>query len=276
MRHLVSLLIVLSLAAAACGSSTETVAEATTTTLGEESSTTEVEASTTTEAQTTTTESTTTTTEAAPQDLSSTDPVVVTYCATVDDIDTRLDAADFTDPAALEETLTYQLDAMGSIELPGPIADDIVTALSTTTDYLALLEAVDFDVAAADEDATALFESPEFTQAGENIDAFDAEFCPEQVDDEPVADGSTLLLTEDDVVALLDSPEGREGVIGGMVDNTAMTPEEANCFIDNTDPGVLASLFSLGTGDQADIDPAIIGELLGGLEACDLSLGALG
>lgn len=55
-----------------------------------------------------------------------------------------------------------------------------------------------------------------------------------------------------------------------------MTLEQANCFLDETDPNVAAALFAIGVGDQTQVDPAVAGGMFEGLVACDMSIDMFG
>lgn len=260
-RTLLSLVLLVSLVSASCGSNSS-VADATTTT-----------ADTATAEISTTTEVTTTTEEV---EEGSDEAIVMAYCASVRDVDARLDAADFTDPIELEAALTYQIDTIASTEVPREIQDDITTMLTVSDDYYQLLETVDFDLFAVEAEILALFETPAVEAAGQNLDEFEAENCPIVLDDAFETDDNPLELTEQDVMDLLQDPAGRTGIAEGIVASTGIDLEAANCFLDETDPSVVAAIFSIGVGNQTQVDPEMAGGMFEGLAACDLSIDTFG
>ncbi len=259
MRHFLSLVLLLSISGVSCGGSTPSASDL---------------ASTTTEAATTTIDSTTTTETMV--DADSDEAVVDKYCANISEIDSRFDAADFSDPVALEEALTFQIDTMNSTTIPPAIQDDIATMLSVSDDYYQILETVDFDLFAVEDEIASLFDEPGVEAAGQNLDVFESEHCPLTLDEDIEIDDNPLGLTESDVLDLLQDPVGRAGIAEGILESTSMTLEQANCFLDETDPNVVAALFSIGVGDQTQVDPEVSGGLFEGLVACDMSIDMFG
>lgn len=94
----------------------------------------------------------------------------------------------FTDAAALEEGMTEAREALDALasDVPSEIKDDFNTVKDGLTGFIDLLEEYDFDfvalATAAQEDPELLarveaFGSEEFTQAGENLDAYGADVC---------------------------------------------------------------------------------------------------
>ena len=276
MRRSLAVLLTLVLTATACGGST--TADTAPADEAEAATTTEAETTTTTEAATTTTttEAETTTTTEAPEPAPSDDAVVSAYCAAAAEVDATLDAADLLDPVALEEALVYQVDTMSAVDAPAEIEADIQTMLVTSDEYLQILEDADFDITVAEDEITALFERPDVDAATTNIESFELENCPLAVDDEFEPSPNDLGLTEDDVRELLADPAGREGIIEGLTSSTELTPEEASCFLDETDASVVVGLFAIGVGQETTIDPAVATGMIEGLTACGLTLDVFG
>lgn len=264
------LLLLLALVAAACGSSTEEAADTTTTTEAPAETT-----STTTEAPTTTTTTTTEapTTTTAPAEIDPDDPTVVAYCEAGDSVNARIDAADFNDPIAVEDAFGYQYDTMSVVEAPAAIEADVATMVDMSNSAYLILEDYDFNFFAASEEIFALTESPEFVAASETLDAFGEAYCPQVEDADPLE--NELGLTEADVLDLLQDPVERLSVAEGMREGTTLTSEEAMCVLDETDPNVIAALFSVGVG-EAEPDLEIMGGFFEGLAACEIPIDAFG
>lgn len=257
MRHFLPLVLILSFLAASCGSSTSSTAD------------------TTTSSPPDTVAETTTTSEVV-LDTDSDDAVIDDYCASVNEIDARFAAADFNDPVAVEAALAFQIDTMRAADIPPAIEGDIATMLTTSDDYYQLLETVDFDLMAVETDIIALFDEPAIETAAQNIDEFELQNCPIILGDDVEVDENPLGLTEDDVLEMLQNPAGRAGIAEGIVESTPMTLDQANCFLDETDPNVVAALFSIGVGDQTQVDPDVSGGLFEGLLECDMSIDMFG
>jgi hypothetical protein len=79
-----------------------------------------------------------------------------------------------------------------------------------------------------------------------------------------------LGLTEADVLVLLADPDGREGIAEGIVSSTGITLDEARCFLDTADPTIVAALFSIGVGDQTQVDPEVASSIFEAFATCGL------
>ena len=258
---------------------TTTTTEATTTTTPTTTTEAEadivVEATTTTTAPTTTTAEPTTTTTTAVAQLSD-DPVVIAYCTASAQAEALAANANVDSVESFDALLIEQLALIEGIEAPPAIADD----LQMVTEGLRAMSAALEGVTSLEEVAPALStvtDAPEFGDAGDNLDAFEAEFCPVvDTTSSPSTTDNPLGITEEDILGFLSTPEGREGIAQGVTTTSNMTQEEALCFVENTDPSILVGLFQLGTGGITEPSAELQAGLLAGLEACGLGVEAFG
>jgi len=278
-----ALLVALALIASACGGSDggDTASDATTTTTTEAPTTTVEETTTTTEAPTTTVEkATTTTTTTVVEEVvtDASDPVVVAYCEASALADERTEQVDFFDPDALREFFPIQLAALEEVEPPAAIADDVAITIEGFRKYPEIFERNDWDFAASVDDLEAEVATPEWEAASDNMDAFEDEFCPniEPSLDAPDDDGADTApggITVEDIEGFLSTPEGRGAIAQGMASTSALTEEQALCFVENTDAETIFNLFQIGAGGSTENAGDALAGLEVGLEACGLSIG---
>lgn len=231
-------------------------------------------AATTTSESTTTTTAAPTTTTTAVAALSADDPVIINYCAATVEADNLAENTDYVDVQSFQNVIAGQLFIIEAITFPAPIETDLQVITSGLRDMATAVEAVE----SIDEIGPALdpiAESDEFQAAGDNIDAFEAEYCPD-VSSSPSTTDNPNGITEADILALLETDAGRAGIAQGITTTTNLTVEEATCFIDNSEPANLVALFQLGTGETTEPTAEVQAGLVSALEACNLDVSAFG
>ncbi len=251
-----------------------------------EVTTTEAE-TTTTEAEVTTTEAETTTTEAdddavVDDDASAGSDPSVDVIATGDDLEycqakvNAEAAADSMIDFSTEGTLAMfddQLDRMSAVSVPAAIADDfgvVSTGLQELRDIVAERQ-LTFVAFLDDPEILAIIEAPEYTAAEENISNWETTNCvgvePTEVFDE--SDPADV------AASLFETEEGRELMVEQMM-LLGLTPEDAECFVNELDPSVLELMAQADPTAGADgMDPALIGPLFAALETCEIPLTSL-
>lgn len=105
------------------------------------------------------------------------------FCAPADALGETFDdiAPADGDPAALREQLTQAREAIAQTEAEAPeeIRPDVAVLADGYDDFLAALEAVDFDFEQLPLSAVVALDSPELQVAGERLDAYQADVCGE-------------------------------------------------------------------------------------------------
>lgn len=225
----------------------------------------------------------TTTTTAAPIF----DPDV--YCTLshqADVINAEFDA--FDDPEQLETFITSLTGLLGQAVPPPEIEAEFTRFRTAYVDLQAQLEVGAYGI-------EVLQASPILSDANVNaaitaVDAHDLALCgvapgleapAEEAAPEPEAaepDGSqnpfSDALASGDfsaVEALLNSDAGREAFIEGFVSTSpGITPEQAGCFLDNSDIAVLAEM----SVDPDNLSAEAVEGFLAALDACDIPLSA--
>lgn len=116
-----------------------------------------------------------------------------------------------------------------------------------------------------EDDVLNMFSDPDVARALATLDN-----CPLALDGGFEPDENPLGLTEADVLVLLADPDGREGIAEGIVSSTGITLDEARCFLDTADPTIVAALFSIGVGDQTQVDPEVASSIFEAFATCGL------
>jgi hypothetical protein len=271
MRIFCSLLIMICVGVAACGESGDSSADTTPTSAKPSTS-----ATTTSPTPSTTSADDDLSIADAASSLDAVDSVVVTYCEAALETETRVAAADFTDPVEVEDSVRLQFETLDALEVPEVIETEIKTLLDAIDRYYVLLETVEFDYAAIEDEVLNIFGDPDVARALATLDKFDADNCPLALDGGFEPDENPLGLTEADVLVLLADPNGREGIAEGIVSSTGITLDGARCFLDTTDPTIVAALFSIGVGDQTQVDPEVAGSIFEAFATCGLPSDAFG
>ena len=117
-------------------------------------------------------------------------------------------------------------------------------------------------------------EQDDFTAAGDRVDAWEAEYCPPVEAASPSTTDNPLGITEADILTLLETEEGRAGMVQGITTTSNMTIEEATCFIDSADSTTIVGLFQVGVGEVAVPSAEVQAGLIAALDACGLDISA--
>jgi len=209
------------------------------------------------------------------------------YCSLTheaDQINAAFDA--FDDPAALEEFFTSLNGLFGQATPPPSIEAEFVAFRTAYVDLQAQLQAGAYSI-------DVLQASPILSDANVNaaisaVDAHDLELCGiapgldqpvEEAAPEPAAAGGSAnpfseALASGDFTAvetLLNSDVGREAFIEGFVATSpGITPEQAGCFLDNSNIQVLAEM----SVDPDNLSDEAVEGFLAALDACSIPLSA--
>ena len=82
--------------------------------------------------------------------------------------------------------------------------------------------------------------------------------------------------TEIEITELLETEEGRIQLALNLSTSTPMTPDQARCFVDNSEVDVLVGIIEIGRA-QPGVDAATVVEgLRQGLETCGVRLDSFG
>lgn len=209
------------------------------------------------------------------------------YCSLTHEAD-QVNAAfeAFDDPVALEEFFTSLNGLLGQATPPPSIEAEFVTFRTAYADLQAQLQAGGYGI-------EVLQASPILSDANVNaaiaaVDAHDLELCgvapgleppveeaaPELEPEGAAANPFSDALASGDFTAvetLLNSDVGREAFIEGFVSTSpGITPEQAGCFLDNSDIQVLAEM----SVDPDNLSDDAVEGFLAALDACDIPLSA--
>ena len=169
-------------------------------------------------------------------------------------------------PADIEAFFVSQLDltAEGVEAAPNDaIKADLQTVARSQTEVAKILDAVDWDIFAVEEMAIdEFFERPEVVDAGDRLEAYGLAECGIPADDDDDAmDAMDAMDDGDDfdfanespelLEAMFSSPALRQMMIDEMVADSGISPDQANCFLDNLVDG---DLFSLN-GENGEQEP---------------------
>jgi len=181
------------------------------------------------------------------------DASVEAYCSKKAESDALFDEADPFDPASVEtafrETVRI-LDAALQI-IPAEIEDDLRVVRQSMDDYIAVLEANDWDFLAASS-AIEEIEGPELEAAEAQLETWEETNCdfPNDGDDYEDTLDEDPFSTPEAFEAMLSSDAGRAMIIEGMTEDGELTADQAECMLDNLDIVALAGISSTDEPDQ--------------------------
>ena len=183
-----------------------------------------------------------------------------------------LNEFDFFDPAQVEEWFAMSRSLLDEAidKAPDEVRSDLEIIRADYDPLLEALEANDFDFFAAS-DAIDALETPEADAASDRIDAYVEAACgidPDQSSEDFAED-----LLENDLDSILDNPALLDSVVEGMIADGDFTQEQATCVLQNLDPELLAGLAGGDIGALSD--PTVLQNLLDVLEGCGIDLAAL-
>jgi hypothetical protein len=168
-------------------------------------------------------------------------------------------------PADIEAFFVSQLDltAEGVEAAPNDaIKADLQTVARSQTEVAKILDAVDWDIFAVEEMAIdEFFERPEVVDAGDRLEAYGLAECGIPADDDDDAmdamdDGDDFDFANESpelLEAMFSSPALRQMMIDEMVADSGISPDQANCFLDNLVDGGLFSLNGEQEPDAAEM-----------------------
>ncbi len=208
------------------------------------------------------------------------------YCALSHEADQlNADFNSFGDPVALEAFFTSLVGLLNQGTPPPQIEAQFITLRTAYVDLQVQLSAAGYD-------AAVLTTSPILSDANVNaaisvVEEHDLKLCgrapgvaaPEPEPAEPAdqtagSDPFAEAIASGDFTAMeeiLSTEIGRNAFIEGFVNTSpGVTAEQAGCFLDNTDMGVLAEM----SVDPGDLSDAAVAEFIASLQACDIPLSA--
>lgn len=221
---------------------------------------------------------------------STTDPPVFdpdAYCSLSHEAD-QINAAfsAFDDPVQLEGFITSLTGLLGRAVPPPGVEAEFVTFRTAYVDLQAQLQAGAYSIEVLQ--ASPILSDANVNAAIEAVDAHDLALCgvapgleapveeaapeSEEVESESAPNPFTEALASGDfsaVEAVLRSETGRETFIESFVSaSPRLTPEQAGCFLDNSDIQVLAEM----SVDPDNLSPEAVEGFLAALDACGIQL----